>query len=340
MRSLLNIELSGTSTYSRIKNISVNPNSSGVKELLKTIKELDSICKNVDLSFLSESKLRCFSLEVQRSDKYRIDRFHNRDKKDAYLAMFIYFKRKEFVDMVIEATSTYAHTVMRRSRKKSREYNIKNQSKYKLNSEKLKEVIKNILEIKQIEELQIYQNELLPLREELESQENEMEEIDFLVKSHQSFNYTNELLECIEFNSNTKPEFINYLRKFSSFKNKKKIDVDINIFSSQWQKKIKRLNYSKKAIEIALLYSIRDHIRSGDIFVKESRKYNSFDHYLIESQKEINTQEAIQFIKKLKPILNIPKNFEINTEIIQDEKSNFSDKIYGYFPKISITCLW
>ena len=50
------------------------------------------------------------------------------------------------------------------------------------------------------------------------------EEIDFLLRSGQSFNYTNELLECIEFNSNTKPEFISYLKEFPNLKYKKKIE--------------------------------------------------------------------------------------------------------------------
>lgn len=334
---LLDVEPSGTSIYSRIKNISVNPNSNGVKELLKAIKELDSFGKSPDLSFLSENKLRYFLLEVQRSDKYRIERFRSNEKKDAYLAMFIYFKRKEFVDMVIEATSAYAHAVMKRSRKKSKVYNLQNQEKLKFNSEKLREIIKNILEIKEIEELYNYQNKLQPLKEELDSQEEELEEIDFLLKSHQSFNYTNELLECIEFDSYTKPEFINYLKDFPSFKNKKKIDIDLSIFSSQWQKNIKKLGYSKKVIELALLYSIRDYIRSGDIFVRESRKYNNFDHYLIEAQKLADTQEALAFFENLKLLLNIPKKLEFSTEIITDEKSNFSDKVYNFFPKVTMT---
>lgn len=337
IRGILNIENSGTSIYSRIKNTTVNPNSGGVKELLKTIKELDNFGKTPDLSFLSESKLRYFALEIQKSDKYRIERFLSNEKKDAYLAMFIHFKRKEFVDMVIEVTSNYAHTVMKRSRKKSREYNIQAQEKLKLNSEKLKEIVKNILEIKQIEDLYKYQDKLQPLKVELESQDDDMDEIDFLLKSHQSFNYTNQLLECIEFDSYTKPEFIKYLKDFPNLKHKKKIELDISFFSSQWQKNIKKLEYSKKAIELALLYSIRDYIRSGDIFVRESRKYNSFDHYLIESQKLADNQESLKFLESLKPLLTIPKKLVFSTDIIPDEKSNFSDKIYSLFPKITMT---
>lgn len=73
------------------------------------------------------------------------------------------------------------------------------------------------------------QNLLVPLNEELETQEEELEEIDFLLKSDQSFNYINELLECIEFKSNTKPEFMNYLKDFPNLKYKKKIIRYLNL---------------------------------------------------------------------------------------------------------------
>ncbi len=337
VRTLLTIEINGSSTYSRIKNITVNSNSTGVKELLKAIKELDTYGSTIDLSFLSEKKLRYYTSEIQRSDKFRIDKFQKQDKKDAYLAMFIYFRRKEFVDMVIEVTSSYASTVMKRSRKKTKEYSIQNHIKLKVNSEKLKEVVKSILKIQEIEELKKYQNSLLPLKNELEFQDEEMEDIDFLLKSHQSFNYLDKLLECIQFDSNTKPEFIRYLKAFESFKNKKKIHINISIFPVQWQKNIKKHGSTKKVVELAFLYSIRDYIRSGDIFVRESRKYNSFDHYLIEHQKEFDTEEARQFIEKLKLLIKIPKKIEFSTEIIQDEKSVLSDRIYSYFPKITMT---
>ncbi len=337
LKILLNIEINGTSTYSRIKNITVNSNSTGVKELLKVIKELDMYCNRIDLSFLSEKKLRYFIIEIQRSDKFRIEKFQKQDKKDAYLAMFIYFKRKEFVDMVIEVTSNYANTIMKRSRKKTKEHNIQNHIKLKTNSEKLKEVVTNILKIQGIEELKKYQNLLLPLKNELELQPEEMEDIDFLVKSHQNFNYFDKLLECIQFDSNTKPEFINHLKAFKSFKNKKKVHINTSIFSIQWQKNIKKYGATKKVVELAFLYSIRDYIRSGDIFVRDSRKYNSFDHYLIEQYKEIDTKEARKFVETMKLLIKIPKTIEFSTEIIHDENSVFSDRIYSYFPKITMT---
>lgn len=71
--------------------------------------------------------------------------------------------------------------------------------------------------------------------------------------------------------------------------------------------------------------------------MRESRKYNSFDHYLIESQKLADSQEAIEFLENLKPLLTIPKKLEFNTDIVPDEKSSFSDKIYTLFPKITMT---
>lgn len=335
--SLLNVETTGTSTYSRLKNINVNSNSNGAKELLKAIKELDEFGVSLDLSFLSDNKLKYLALEIQKSDKFRIDKFFNENKKYSYLALFLYFKRKEFVDMVIEVTSTYAHTILKRSRKKSRIYTLQNQENLRLNFLKLKEVVKKVINLEGVDELKKLQNLLVPLNEELEAQEEELEEIDFLLKSGQSFNYTNELLECIEFNSNTKPEFINYLKEFPNLKYKKKIELDTSIFSTQWQKNIKKLDSNKKIVELALLYSIKDYIRSGDIFVRESKKYNSFDHYLVETENLVGTEEGKSFLESLKLLLNIPKKLNFATDISVDEKSIFSDKIYSYFPKISMT---
>ncbi|MGL5583157.1 MAG: Tn3 family transposase [Cetobacterium sp.] len=335
--SLLDVEITGTSKYSRLKNMSVNSNSNGAKELLKGIKELDKYEVFLDLSFLSDKKLRYFTLEIQKSDKFRIDKFFDENKKYSYLALFIYFKRKEFVDMVIEVTSTYAHTILKRSRKKSRIYTLQNQENLRLNFLKLKEVVKKVISLESEDELKKLQSILIPLNEELEAQDDELEEIDFLLKSGQSFNYTNELLECIEFNSNTKPEFINYLKEFPNLKYKKKIEVDTSIFSNQWQKNIKKLDSNKKIVELALLYSIKDYIRSGDIFVRESKKYNSFDHYLVEAENLIDTKEGQSFLESLKPLLTLPKNLNFATDISVDEKSIFSEKIYSYFPKISMS---
>lgn len=125
--SLLNIDENGISQYSKIWSLSVNISSTDIKELLNVIKEIDTYGKTVDLSFLSEDKIRHFNLELQRSNKTRIERFHDEDKKCAYLALFLHFKRKELVDMALEVTSNYAHKVMKISRKKFQEYNLKNQ---------------------------------------------------------------------------------------------------------------------------------------------------------------------------------------------------------------------
>lgn len=167
--SLLNVETTGTSTYSRLKNINVNSNSNGAKELLKAIKELDEFGVSLDLSFLSDNKLKYLALEIQKSDKFRIDKFFNENKKYSYLALFLYFKRKEFVDMVIEVTSTYAHTILKRSRKKSRIYTLQNQENLRLNFLKLKEVVKKVINLEGVDELKKLQNLLVPLNEELEA---------------------------------------------------------------------------------------------------------------------------------------------------------------------------
>ena len=66
-------------------------------------------------------------------------------KKYSYLSMFLYFKRKEFVDMTIEVSSKFAHKMIKRGKEKNSEYNNKNMENHKLNTEKLKDIVKNIL---------------------------------------------------------------------------------------------------------------------------------------------------------------------------------------------------
>lgn len=100
---------------------------------------------------------------------------------------------------------------------------------------------------------------------------------------------------------------------------------------------IKKYDYSKKIIEIALLYTIRDNIRSGDLFVRKSAKYNSFDHYLIEPIDIDNDDEAVKFLNEIKNSFNLPKKLDFNIEIDKDEKNYFTEKVYSYFPKITMT---
>lgn len=337
LKILLENNSNSESTFSRLKNTSVNISSNGTKELLSNIRFIDEINCNCDLSFLSEAKILYFLTEIQKSDKFRIQRFADENKKYAYLAMFLYFRRQHFVDMVIEVTSNYAHKILKRSRKKTQKHNAVNFQNYRNNSNRLKNILKDIIEIDEFDEFKKYKNSLLPLKKELDSQEDEMEDIDFILRSHHSFNYTNDLLECINFDTNTKPELVKLLNSFTTYKNRKRLEININFFSSQWQRYIKKYNYSKKIIEIALLYTIRDNIRSGDIFVRKSSKYNSFDHYLIDPIEINNDDESIKFLDEIKKSFHLPKKLDFNFEIDKDEKSFFSDKIYSYFPKISMT---
>lgn len=325
------------SFFSQLKNTSVNVSSSGAKELLSKIKFIDEIDCNCSLEFLSESKTSYFLTEIQKSDKFRIQRFADENKKYAHLAMFLYFRRRHFVDMIIEVTSNYAHKVLKRSRKKTQKQNALNFKNYRNNSNKLKDILQDIIRIDEFDEFKKYKDSLLPLKEELDSQEDEMEDVDFLLKSHHSFNYTNELLECINFDTNTKPELIKLLNSFPAYKSKKRLEINIHFFSSQWQKYIKKYDYSKKIIEIALLYTIRDNIRSGDLFVRKSGKYNSFDHYLVEPIEIDSDDEAIKFLNEIKSSFNLPKRLDFNIEIDKDEKNYFTEKVYSYFPKISMT---
>jgi len=333
---LLELEKNGISSFSRIKNTSVNVSSNGVKELLKLIKEINLYGELIDLSFLNENKIKYLYTKIQRCNKFKIEQFKDKNKRYSYLAMFLYFKKKDLMDMVIEVTSNHAHMIQKRSKKKNQEYKSKNQLRDRSNSDRLKIVVKEILKLSDTKELEEYKNYLRQLEKELDSQKDDLEEIDFLLKSYQSIDYINELLEVIEFDSNAKPELIKFLKTFKNQRTKKNNKIDISFFDSKWQKNIKKHDYSKKVIGMAVTYTIRDGIRSGDLFVRESKKYNSFDYYLIDSVNDSDNTNAIIFFDELKRTIEIPRQFDINRDIEQDEKSTFSKKIYSYFPKISM----
>jgi len=336
LEALLIADDKGISTFSHIKNIEINSTTKGLKTLLKHIKYINGFNCHCSLDFLSPEKLRFFSDEINKSNRFRIQRFSDENKRYAYLAMFLNFRKKTFVDMVIEINSNFTHKVMKNSKRKTEIHNESNFKNYKLNSETLKDIIKKIIEIEDFEKFKKYKETLLKLKEELDSQGDILDDIDSLIESKYSFNYTNEMIELIEFDSNTKPEFVEFIKSFTEYKYKKKIDVDISIFSKQWQKDIKKYDLNKKVVELAMIYSIRDGIRSGDIFVKESIKYNSYDHYLLKTIEPTAPDEATLFLNKIKEAFKRPIAFEFINDYEKEEKNKIVDKVYALFPKISM----
>lgn len=331
------IEKSGTSVFARIKTVSVSNSSRGIHTLLKYIKEIDSFGSQIDLSFLNHNKIECLSQDIIKSDKNKIEKMRDEKKKYSYLSMFLYFKRKEFVDMTIEVSSKFAHKMIKRGKQKNSEYNNKNMENHKLNTEKLKDIVKNILDIEDFDTFRTYKKSLEELKVELDLQEIDLEDLDFIMQLKTNFNYTHSLLNSIEFDSNTKPKLVECLNTFKEFKGKKKMEVEVSVFSKQWQKAVKDSDYNKKTVEIALLYAIRDNIRSGDIFVKKSKKYQSFDNYLVAPSENNLEKSSDTIMTELKKLLKIPENIEFNREIEVDEKSTFSDKVYSLFPKVTMT---
>ncbi len=334
--TLLTPDDKGISPFSHIKNIEINSTAKGLKTLLKHIKFINDFNCPCNLDFLSPEKIRFFSDEINKSNRFRIQRFSDENKRYAYLAMFLHFRKKTFIDMVIEINSNFTHKVMKNSKKKTGLHNESNYKNYKLNSETLKDIIKQIIEIEDFEKFKKYKESLLKLKEELDSQGDILDDIDTLVESKYSFNYTNEMIELIEFDSNTKPEFVEFIKSFKEYKYKKKIDVDISIFSKQWQKDIKKYDLSKKIVELAMIYSIRDGIRSGDLFVKESVKYNSYDHYLLETIEPTAPDEATSFLDKIKEAFKRPTIFEFSDDYEKEEKNKIAEKVYALFPRISM----
>ena len=158
----------GISPFSHIKNIEINSTAKGLKTLLKHIKFINDFNCPCNLDFLSPEKLRFFSDEINKSNRFRIQRFSDENKRYSYLAMFLLFRKKTFVDMVIEINSNFTHKVMRNSKKKTEKHNESNYKNYKSNSETLKDIITQIIEIDNFEKFKKYKESLLKLKEELQ----------------------------------------------------------------------------------------------------------------------------------------------------------------------------
>lgn len=109
--------------------------------------------------------------------------------------------------------------------------------------------------------------------------------------------------------------------------------IGILFCDNKWQKSIKKYEYSKKVIDMTVIYTLRDSLRSGDIFVRDSKKYNSFDYYLIDPIENTTDIEAVKFIERLKNTIHIPREFEINRDIDQDEKVYLAERYISIFQK-------
>lgn len=99
-----------------------------------------------------------------------------------------------------------------------------------------------MLEINNFKQFEEYQNScLIEINKELENSIEELDEVDFLLKSYKSIDYINELLEVVEFDSNTKPELVNFISTFKTKKARKNNKIDISFFEQKWQKNIKKI---------------------------------------------------------------------------------------------------
>ena len=69
----------------------------------------------------------------------------------------------------------------------------------------------------------------------------------------------------------------------------------------------------------------------------KNKNINIIEYINIIPENLADMEEGKKFIESLKLLLNIPEQLNFATDILVDEKSIFSDKIYSYFPKISMT---
>ncbi|MGL5868083.1 hypothetical protein, partial [Clostridium chrysemydis] len=81
----------------------------------------------------------------------------------------------------------------------------------------------------------------------------DLDEVDFLLKSYPSIDYITDLLEVVEFDSNTKPELVDFLKNYKNSNTRKNNKIDISFFEPKWQKSIKKYDYSKKVVGMTVV---------------------------------------------------------------------------------------
>jgi len=353
-----------------------------VIQRLKYIKELDI---TAEISLINPNRLLQLARIGSRYEPHSFRRFKE-DKRYALLVAHLLTLSQDLTDHAIEIHDRQMMVLQAKGRKNQEEMQKQNGKSVNEKVVHFADIGTALIAAKE-KELDPYAalEEVMPWEKIVESIEeakvlSRPMDYDYLDLIKTRFNYlrkyTPSLLDSLKFNStkSAKPllNALNIIRELNDSGKRKIPDGSpLEFVPKRWQKHVfdDEGNINRQYYEMAALTELKNHIRSGDVWVEGSRLHKDFEEYLapksdwelakVEGTRlSVNTgfhqyiQERIETVNtKLQWIsentdkiegINIEKQ-RIHIERLQadtpEESRNFSLSLYNRLPRVKLTDL-
>ncbi len=356
-------------------------------EFLETIDKIETIKQlnlNLDLTLISYKRIEFFIRIGKKYDPTSLKNL-NENRRYAIMAVFLNDLQQVLIDRAIVIHDIKVNSIFNNI-KNTQEKNIKNQKRdikealneyislgeLVLNARKNNESIEEIIE-KEIEWHNFKASLEKAKRIVKKSKGDTLEMLDSYYNSLRR--YTPTLLKSIEFkNSNdTSQGLIDTLDQIKELNNTNKRvlpddkELNLNFTNKKWKKIISTKTGVEKRhyLELAALTELKNKLRSGDIYVSESKTYRNFETYLFSKEEWNETKNNTRLIANLdvkeyfkdkeNQLDNLFKWYSTNYEnlektIIEDNKlhikrldkavpeeaKELSTELYNLIPKIKL----
>ncbi len=301
---------------------------SSPEELLATtnkIKKIKEINLTIDLKGIPYKKIEFFIRIGKRYEPFSFRRFET-DKRYAILALFLLDLHQVLIDKIITIHDIRINSVFS-SIKRSQSKIIKNQSKNikesmnellllgrtLINAKKNKKNIEKIIE----KEITWESFEKTVADGEKILKNSKTDTFEMLNNYYSNLRkYTPTLLKTIDFKSSNSScnelmktlEVIKRLNENNKTILPEELELELNFVNKKWKNLIEKKTGAEKRhyLEIAAFNELKNKLRSGDIFVSESKNYRDFENYLF-SKSEWNRDKEKT---RLSVSLDVEKYFE------------------------------
>ena len=290
-------------------------------EFLETIDKIETIKQlnlNLDLTLISYKRIEFFIRIGKKYDPTSLKNL-NENRRYAIMAVFLNDLQQVLIDRAIVIHDIKVNSIFNNI-KNTQEKNIKNQKRdikealneyislgeLVLNARKNNESIEEIIE-KEIEWHNFKASLEKAKRIVKKSKGDTLEMLDSYYNSLRR--YTPTLLKSIDFkNSNdTSQGLIDTLDQIKELNdtNKRVLpddkELNLNFTNKKWKKIISTKTGVEKRhyLELAALTELKNKLRSGDIYVSESKTYRNFETYLFSKEEWIETKNNTRLIANL-----------------------------------------
>jgi len=370
-----------------LRNTSGKSTPNELIELVKRIEKIETLELKIVITKVPNYIVNQYIKLGQRYDPYSLRRF-NTQKKYAILVLFLKDLYQDLIDKVITIHDLKIVSVFSSIRKKQ----DKKLKEYKIMS---KNAIDDYIEIGEtlsnsnitiekftndvLLKLTIKNEKWIKFQDSLEaakklSEKNKIDSIEMMGSYYNTFRkYTPTLLKALTFNSINTPckKLVDAVNIIKELNDSKKVnlpnEVDLNFTNKKWRSIVNKKTGSAKRhyFELAVLNELRNKIRSGDIYISESKNYKNIEDYLISKEKweseKTNTRLSASlsfdeyFKSTEKRLDSLMKLYSKNSEKVNDiigednklhpkrvekstpeEAKKLSRNLYNLIPKITL----